>query len=88
MINLLLAIIIFTIACGLLYWLVGMLPIPEPFATVIKVCAILICIMLMLGTAFGDVALPALRLRRYAVKRTITTLSPRSAPTHLPSSYV
>ena len=64
MIDLLVTIIIFAIVAGLLYWLVGMLPIPEPFATIIKVCAILICILLVLSVAFGGVNLPAIHLRR------------------------
>ena len=64
MIDLLIAVIIFAIVAGLLYWLVGMLPIPEPFATVIKVCAILLCIVLVLGIAVGGVSLPALNMRR------------------------
>jgi len=61
MISLLITIIIFAIVAGLLYWLVGMLPIPEPFRTIIKVCAILICILIVLGVAFGDIAVPRLQ---------------------------
>jgi len=62
MINLLITIIIFAIVAGLLYWLVGLLPIPEPFGTIIKVCAVLICVLLVLGILFGGVSVPVLRL--------------------------
>lgn len=64
MIELLFTVIIFAIVAGLLYWLIGMLPIPEPFTTIIKVCAILICILIVLGVAFGGINLPAMSLRR------------------------
>jgi hypothetical protein len=62
MINLLITIIIFAIVAGLLYWLVGMLPLPEPFRTIIKVCAVLICILLVLGMFFGGVSVPHFRV--------------------------
>lgn len=64
MIDLLVTVIIFAIVGGLLWWLVSMLPLPEPFPMVIRVCVILICILLLLGVLFGGVQLPALNLRR------------------------
>jgi heme A synthase len=63
MINLLITIIIFAIVAGLLYWLITLLPIPEPFKTIITVCSILVCVLLVLGIFFGAVDVPALRLR-------------------------
>lgn len=63
MIDLLVTILVFAIVAGLLYWLVSMLPIPEPFGTIIKVCAVLICILVVLGFAFGGVDMP--RVRRW-----------------------
>jgi len=63
MINLLITIIILAIVAGLLYWLVGMLPLPEPFAQIVKVAVILICILVILGVVFGGINIPVLNLR-------------------------
>lgn len=63
MISLLITIIIFAIVAGLLYWLVTLLPLPEPFKTIISVCCVLICILLVLGIIFGGVDVPVLHVR-------------------------
>lgn len=62
MISLLITIIVFLIVGGLLYWLVTLLPLPEPFKTIISVCCILICILLVLGIFFGGIDVPAFRV--------------------------
>lgn len=64
MIDLLVTVIVFCIVGGLLWWLVSMLPLPEPFPTVIRVCVVLILILLVLGVLFGGVSLPQINLRR------------------------
>lgn len=61
--DLLVTIIIFAIVAGLVYWLVLQLPLPEPFAMIVRVAVILICILLLLGMVTGGVALPHFRLR-------------------------
>lgn len=58
MIDLLFTIIIFAIVFGLVYWLVLQLPLPEPFATIVRIGVILICILLLLSVLFGGVAVP------------------------------
>jgi heme A synthase len=63
MISLLITIIVFLIVGGLLYWLVTLLPLPEPFKTIISVCCILICILLVLGIFFGGISVPAFQIR-------------------------
>jgi cation transporter-like permease len=63
MIDLLIAIIVFAIVGGLLYWLVTLLPLPDPFAKIIQVAVVLICILVVLGIAFGGISMP-LTLRR------------------------
>ena len=63
MINLLVTIIILAIVAGLLYYLVGMLPLPAPFAQIVQVAVILICILVLLGIIFGGIDLPVLRIR-------------------------
>ena len=62
MIALLLQIIILALVAGLIYWLVQMLPIAEPFATIVRVGVIVLCIVVLLGLLFGWVSLPVVRL--------------------------
>ena len=65
MIDILITIIILCIVFGLLYYLVQMLPLPDPFAMILRVCVILICILVVLSLAFGGGSyLPVLHLRR------------------------
>ena len=65
MIGLLIQIIVLCIVGGLIYWLVQMLPVPEPFGMILRVCVILICILVVLSLFFGGGDyLPALHLRR------------------------
>lgn len=61
--DLLVTIIVFAIIAGLVYWLVLQLPLPEPFAMIVRVAVILICILLLLGMVTGGVGLPHFRLR-------------------------
>ena len=63
MIELLFTIIIFCIVAGLLWWLVTLLPLPEPFPTVIRVCVVVMLILILLSMLFGGVDVPRLRIR-------------------------
>ncbi len=53
----LLGLLVLVIVMGLVYWLIGYLPIPEPFNKIIMVIMILILIVYVLALA-GFVALP------------------------------
>lgn len=64
MIDLLLTIIVFAIVGGLIWYLITLLPLPEPFAMILRVCVILLFVVLLLGMLFGGVSLPSLNLRR------------------------
>jgi len=50
--------IIFAVVAGLIYWLLTLLPIPEPFKNVVMVAFILICIVWLLGVMFGSFPAP------------------------------
>ena len=63
MIEQLFTIIVFCIVAGLLWWLVTLLPLPEPFPTVIRVCVVVMLILILLGMVFGGVDVPRIRLR-------------------------
>lgn len=53
MIDALISLIVLCIVGGLLWYLVGMLPVPAPMKQVINICFILIMILVLLGVFFG-----------------------------------
>lgn len=63
LIGLLVAVIVFGVVFWLIYYIIGVIPLPEPFKTVAIVVLGLIGIILLLGLLFGQVNLPHLRLR-------------------------
>lgn len=62
MISLLITLIVFCIVAGLVYYLLTLLPLPDPFKTIIICAFILILILVILGYFFGGIDLP---LRRF-----------------------
>ena len=52
--------IVLLIVMGLLYWLVTLLPLPEPFPVIIKVVVILLVIYVLLSTFGMAPAIPHL----------------------------
>lgn len=54
--GLLYSLLVFCIVMGLIYWLVTVLPIPEPFKKIAIVIVIVICILYLLGILFGFAA--------------------------------
>lgn len=63
MIVLLVNLIILLVVMGLIYWLVTLIPLPEPFPNIIRVLAIIACVLVVLGVLFGGVGVSAIRLR-------------------------
>ncbi len=61
MISLLITLIVFCIVAGLIYWLLTMLPLPEPFKMIVMCAFILILILLLIGFLFGGIEMPHLR---------------------------
>jgi hypothetical protein len=56
--------IVYLVIFGLIWWLVGMLPLPAPVAQIVRVCFIILLILIVLA-AFGIVPsgyLPRLNL--------------------------
>ncbi len=47
------SLLVTVIVMGLLYWLVTMLPLPEPFKQIITVIVIVICILYVMSLLFG-----------------------------------
>jgi heme A synthase len=45
----LISLLVFVIVAGLIWWLLSMLPIPDPFKKVVLVIFIVICIIYLLG---------------------------------------
>jgi hypothetical protein len=56
MIGFLISVLFLAIVAGLIYWIIGMLPIPEPFKNVVMVIFLLICLVYLVSMLFGAVA--------------------------------
>ena len=59
-----LALIIYVICLGLLYWAVSLIPLPDPFPLVVKILFIILLILVLLnafGLMAGGLYLPRLR---------------------------
>ena len=50
--DLLITLIVIVIVLGLVYWLVSLIPLPEPFGSIVKVLFILLALVIVLS-AFG-----------------------------------
>lgn len=56
--------LVFVIVMGLIYWVVSLLPLPEPFHKIALVIIVVICLLYLLGLLFGMApGFPAMRLR-------------------------
>ena len=55
--------IVYLIVLGLIYWLISFLPLPDPFASIIRVLFVILAVLAVLS-AFGIIGggLPRLRL--------------------------
>jgi len=62
--NFLVSLLVFAFVAGLIYWLLTMLPIPEPFKKFVLVIFIVICIIWLLGTFLGGFPMPHYGLLR------------------------
>lgn len=47
------SLLVMIIVMGLIYWIVTMLPIPQPFKNVAIVIVLVICLLYLLGILFG-----------------------------------
>jgi hypothetical protein len=55
MISLLISLIVLCIVVGIVFWLLTLLPVPQPFANIIKVVIVLICLIWLLSMLGGAV---------------------------------
>jgi hypothetical protein len=58
MIEFLVYLLVLCLVFGLIYYALGLLPVPPPFKNIVMVILILIFILLLLGAMFGTVPLP------------------------------
>lgn len=56
------ALIIYVLILGLLYWAISLIPLPPPFPLVIKILFIVLLVIVLLN-AFGLVSVPVIRVR-------------------------
>lgn len=60
LISLLISLIILGLVLYLLYWVVSLIPAPQPIATVIRVVFGLICVVAVLSLLFGGWSFPVM----------------------------
>jgi hypothetical protein len=58
MIEFLVYLLILCLIFGLIYWAIGLFPLPPPFKNIVLVIIVLIFILLLLGALFGAMPLP------------------------------
>ena len=63
LISLLVTVIVLGLVFYLLYWLVGQVPMPEPFKVVATVLLALVAVIILLSILFGGVNVPVFRWR-------------------------
>jgi hypothetical protein len=61
-IEFLVYLIVLCIVFGLLYYVVTLLPLPEPFKTIAIVLVLVVFILVLLGVLFGGINLPKLKV--------------------------
>lgn len=57
----LISLAVLLVVLGVVYYLVSMIPMKEPFPRILFVVAILIAVLMVVGTMFGGVDVPKLR---------------------------
>jgi hypothetical protein len=63
LIGLLVTIVVLALVFYLIYWIIGQIPMPEPFKTVVLVVVGLIAVILLLSILFGGVSIPRFGIR-------------------------
>lgn len=61
--HIIITLIVYLIVLGLIYWLVSLIPLPDPFGLIVRVLFILLAVLVVLS-AFGVISggLPVLRI--------------------------
>jgi predicted membrane channel-forming protein YqfA (hemolysin III family) len=63
LIGLLVTVVILALVFWLVYWLLTLIPLPEPFKTVVTVLLGLLGVIILLSLLFGGISLPHLHWR-------------------------
>jgi len=58
MIDFLISLVILCIVFGLIYYIVTLLPLPEPFKKIATIAVLLIFVLVLLGSLVGGISLP------------------------------
>lgn len=61
LIGILVALVLWCIVGGLLYYIITLLPLPQPFKNIVTMLVLLILIVILLGLMLGWVPIPILR---------------------------
>lgn len=67
-IGLLVTILILALICGLIWYVIGLIPLPQPFANIVKAVFAVIVLLILIGVLLGYVpALPYAYPRRVSL---------------------
>ena len=58
MISMLFSLLVMLLICGVVWYVISMLPLPEPFGTIAKVIVLLVFVLVLLDFLFGATAAP------------------------------
>jgi hypothetical protein len=62
MINLLVTLLILCLVFGVVWWIISIIPLPDPFKKIAQVLIAVIVLIMLLSLLFGGMNLPTLRL--------------------------
>jgi hypothetical protein len=63
LIGILVTVVVLGLVFYLLWWLIGVIGLPDPFNKVAQVLIALIAVVILLGLLFGGINIPTLRIR-------------------------
>lgn len=64
MLDMLVSLLVLVLVAGVVFWLIGALALPQPWARAAQIIIVLIFLLILIGWMFGGVALPPLRWGR------------------------
>lgn len=83
LVSFLVWLLILAVVFGVVFWLLGMIPLPEPLRNLAIGALALILLLILLGALFGQVPLPPLRVGQ-PLPSAEPLLAPPTVPTAVP----
>lgn len=61
LISLLVTVLVLVLIGGVVWWILTLVPLPEPFGKIAQIVVALIFVLVLLGVVFGQISIPVLR---------------------------